>query len=129
MKNLTTPAGWKEFLKDFAGGSNGNPWPGGVSATEEKLLAAEQRLKIKLPPSYRAFLSASNGWTNASRAVPILKPVEKLKWFKREHRDWVEAYTAPMQGMDLPLSTLNLILPAHCFSNSARTTHCKVAGG
>ena len=74
-----------------------------AGATEEQVAKVEAKLKVKLPPSYRAFLLASNGMKNASRAVPVLKPVEKVKWFGREHRDWVQAYTAPMQGIDLPL--------------------------
>ena len=98
MKNPTTKAEWNDFLKALE-----DPGLGSDGATEDALLAVEIRLKIKLPPSYRAFLSASNGLKNASRSVPVLKPAEKLKWFKREHRDWVEAYTTPMQGVDLPL--------------------------
>ena len=64
------------------------------------LRKAENRLKIALRPSYRAFLSSSNGWRNASREVPILRPVEKIRWFKREHREWVHAYADPMQGTE-----------------------------
>jgi hypothetical protein len=98
MCALETTSQWRDFLRQHAGAENLCG-----SATEEQLDKAEAKLKIKFPPSYRAFLVASNGLKNASRAVPVLKPVDKLKWFKREHKDWVEAYTAPMQGMDLPL--------------------------
>ena len=31
-------------------------------ATEEQIMKAETRLGVKFPPSYRAFLSVSNGW-------------------------------------------------------------------
>jgi hypothetical protein len=64
------------------------------------LLKAESRLKAKLPPSYRAFLAVSNGWRNASLEVPILRPIEKTRWFNREHREWVQAYMDPMQGTE-----------------------------
>ena len=97
---MTTTAEWNDFLKKFADASTSGSWLGNAGATGEKLLAAEKRLKIKLPPSYRAFLSASDGWQNASRAVPVLQRVEKIRWFGRAHRDWVQAYTAPMQGLD-----------------------------
>lgn len=89
---------WLDWLTRHSGPEN---LTGG--ATEVQLAKVEAKLKIKLPPSYRMFLSASNGLKNASRAVPVLEPVEKLKWFNREHRDWVQAYTAPTEGMDLPL--------------------------
>jgi hypothetical protein len=29
--------------------------------------------------------------------------VENIQWFKKEHRDWVQAYVDPMQGIDVPL--------------------------
>jgi hypothetical protein len=95
----STPADWNQFLTSFAA-TVGNEWPGSPPASEEQLLQAENRLKVKLPPSYRAFLAASNGWRNASREVPILRPIEKIRWFKREHRDWVQAYLDPMQGTE-----------------------------
>jgi len=95
MNSTSTPSEWREFLsqlveaKDLCAG-----------ATEEVLVKVEARLKVKLPPSYRAFLGASNGVENVSQFVPVLKPVEKVKWFAREHRDWVQAYTDPMAGVD-----------------------------
>lgn len=97
---LSTQTEWMHFLKSFAVALQTNEWPGNPAASEEHLLKAENRLKTTLPPSYRAFLSASNGWRNASRAVPLLRPIEKIRWFKREHRDWVLAYTDPMQGVE-----------------------------
>ena len=98
LQALINQSQWQVFLELLVGRENRC-----AGATEEQLLKAEMKLKAKLPPSYRTFLKASNGLKEASRAVPVLKSVEKLKWFGREHRDWVQAYTAPMQGMDLPL--------------------------
>lgn len=98
MKMPATPSQWRVFLQRLVGERNLR-----AGAAEERLAAVEAKLKVKLPPSYRTFLTASNGLQNASRAVPVLKPVEKLKWFGREHREWVQAYTTPMQGLDLPL--------------------------
>lgn len=95
---LQTAGEWNEFLRSFAAAIGGE-WPGSPALSEEHLLSVENRLKIKLPPSYRAFLLVSNGWRRASREVPVLRPVEKIEWFKKEHRDWVQAYVDPMQGM------------------------------
>lgn len=39
-------------------------WLGQAGATEEQLAAAEERLGVQLPPSYRAFLGASNGFSH-----------------------------------------------------------------
>lgn len=98
---MSAIASWSDFLKEFASAAGAGSWPGEPGATEEQLSAAEQKLKVKLPPSYRAFLAASNGWRGASQSIPVLRGVQKLKWFRKEHRDWVEAYT--MQGMEPPL--------------------------
>ena len=95
---LSTPTEWSQFLRSFADALRTSEWPGNPAASEGRLLKAESRLKVTLPPSYRAFLSASNGWRNASREVPVLRAVEKIRWFKKEHREWVQAYTDPMQG-------------------------------
>ena len=51
-------------------------WLGYPGATEEQIMNLETRLGRKLPPSYRAFLKASNGFRQpgigtASRRVGI----------------------------------------------------------
>jgi hypothetical protein len=103
MSTMSTPAEWRGFLEKFAAAIGAREWPGSPAAPEEELLAAEKRLKSNLPPSYRAFLSASNGWSQTSRAVPVLRPVERIRWFGREHAEWVRAYQEPMQGIDPPV--------------------------
>jgi hypothetical protein len=99
---LQTVAEWNEFLKTFAA-AIGSERPGSPASSEERLSAVEEKLKIKLPPSYRTFLLATNGWSKASREVPVLRSVENIRWFKKEHRDWVQAYVDPMQGMGVLL--------------------------
>ncbi len=54
-------------------------WCGSPSAPESEILAAEKRLGVKLPPSYRAFLSISNGWRPFSEAIERLLPVEEIE--------------------------------------------------
>lgn len=89
---MTSLGEWQSFLKRYADAIGCGEWPGNAGASEELLAAIEKRLKVTLPPSYRAFLAASNGWRQASRAVPVLRAAEKIKWFRKEHADWVEAY-------------------------------------
>ncbi|MCX4963237.1 SMI1/KNR4 family protein [Streptomyces sp. NBC_00654] len=45
--------------------------------------ALEERLGTRLPPSYRAFLQASNGWRYTGTAVYLLGVAEDVHW----HRD------------------------------------------
>lgn len=92
MQALSNTAEWQKFLKEFADRDGVEEWPGNAGASEQQLVEVEARLKVKLPPSYRNFLSASNGWRRASTLVPDLRSVEKIKWFRKEHKDWLGAY-------------------------------------
>ncbi|MER5982825.1 SMI1/KNR4 family protein [Streptomyces sp. NPDC001787] len=52
-------------------------------AGEQGTAALEERLGTRLPPSYRAFLQASNGWRYTGTAVYLLGVAEDVHW----HRD------------------------------------------
>jgi len=75
-------------------------WLGYTGATEKEIVRIEKRLAIKLPPSYRNFLKASNGWRFPSTFIFDLLPVEKIAWFKEQNQDWIDAYVGP--SIDLP---------------------------
>jgi len=92
MNAMSNPEEWLPFLKKYAEATGADKWPGSLGASEQQLIAAEDRLKVKLPPSYRAFLSATNGWRFASDNVPVVRAVENIRWFRKEHKDWYEAY-------------------------------------
>jgi len=93
MSALLNPEEWSEFLKQFATAAQVKTWPGSPGTSKEKLIATEARLKVTLPPSYRAFLTATNGWALAlPPTLPGLRAVEGIKWFRKEHKDWVDAY-------------------------------------
>jgi hypothetical protein len=70
-------------------------WLGFPGADEEQILAAEGRIGITFPPSYRAFLKASNGWRGAgyysNGVFPFeLLPVEKIDWFRVNNQEWID---------------------------------------
>jgi hypothetical protein len=98
---LTVPE-WREFLRSYSseylnseylheltekGRGDVNivqrqtRWLGYEQASEEAVLAAEDRLGIRLPPSYRNFLLASNGWSAIARSLYELLKVEEIGWF------------------------------------------------
>lgn len=83
---------WRKFLEAHARACDAVEWPGCPSANDLKIKQVEEHLGIALPPSYRTFLKTSNGWQIASRSVPVLRPVEKLRWFGKEYREWTAAY-------------------------------------
>jgi hypothetical protein len=64
-------------------------------ATEDQIRAAEDRLGIALPPSYRSFLKASNGWGKITRAIDQMFTVEQVDWFRVITPSWVSVYDEP----------------------------------
>lgn len=50
-------------------------------ATEAEIAAAEERLGVRLPPSYRRFLGASNGWRLDEGSVHRLGAAHEVNWF------------------------------------------------
>lgn len=50
-------------------------------AAEEEIAAAEERLGVRLPPSYRRFLGVSNGWRLDGGSVHRLGAAHEIGWF------------------------------------------------
>jgi hypothetical protein len=65
-------------------------WLGYPGASEEQVAQAESRLGTVLPPSYRAFLKASNGWRRTGPFIDRLWSTAEIEWFVVRHRDWAE---------------------------------------
>lgn len=103
MNGMSTQEEWLAALKKYAAAAGTDKFIAYAGAAEDQIAAAEERLKIKLPPSFRTFLSACNGWKFASDMTPIIRPVEKIRRFRKEHKDWYEAYH---MGADEPLSAM-----------------------
>jgi hypothetical protein len=70
-------------------------WLGYAGAPEDEVAATEKRLATRLPPSYRAFLKASNGWRFPSISIFDLLPAAKVIWFRDQNQDWIDAYAGP----------------------------------
>lgn len=89
---------WREFLRgysddylrlatdeDMAGldaVQRESRWLGYEAAGEKEIRATEERLGRSLPPSYRNFLLASNGWRNIDAELGELLKVEEIGWFE-----------------------------------------------
>jgi hypothetical protein len=63
-------------------------------ATEEQIAAAEARLGVRLPPSYRTFLSVSNGWPVMWHSVEPgeLWPAERIGLWRVQDPEAVEVW-------------------------------------
>ncbi|SDJ05729.1 SMI1/KNR4 family protein [Nonomuraea jiangxiensis] len=84
------PHDWDQFLKrwteewliahpDLAGELTAG-WPGYPPASTEQIATLEQRLGRPLPPSYRDFLQASNGWRFTIPFVDELRGANDVGW-------------------------------------------------
>jgi hypothetical protein len=66
-------------------------WAGAEPAGEEAIVAAEERLGVRLPPSYRNFLQVSDGWEDIG-SVDLFR-VGEVGWFADLMADLVEAWS------------------------------------
>lgn len=57
-------------------------WLGTEPADEPTLVAAEQRLGIRFPPSLRAFLSVTNGWHGVGGWIEQVSGCEGIDWLR-----------------------------------------------
>ncbi len=76
---------------------------GAPGASEAELRALEARLGVALPPSYRAFLQASDGFLQPGVIVPRLLPAREVAWYRAAHRDTIDAW-ATGAGADDPVA-------------------------
>ena len=83
-------------------------WLGYAPASSAAIRQVENRLGVTLPPSLRAFYTASNGWRTVGCFIYEVMPVEKLGWIADlEPNLWegavdLEEYYAHGGGASLP---------------------------
>ncbi|MEU6768055.1 SMI1/KNR4 family protein [Streptomyces sp. NPDC046853] len=70
-------------------------WLGHEPASEEAVLAAEERLGVRLPPTYRNFLLTSNGWSSIGELD--LLAVGEIGWFP-DLTDLLDYWSSPGEG-------------------------------
>src|SRR5437879_5223435 len=65
-------------------------WLGSPGATTTQIAQAEARLGTTLPPSYRDFLMATNGWRRTTPYIDKMWSTEEIDWFYVRHHDWID---------------------------------------
>jgi hypothetical protein len=90
---------WSAEISDKAKAGAGIPanligegWLGLPGASPAQIWEAENRLRLKLPPSYRQFLIVANGWRFTTPLVGMLLSVERVEPFHLKYPSWVAAY-------------------------------------
>jgi hypothetical protein len=69
-------------LRDVTDEQRAAGWLGYEGADEERLVVLEQRLGVRLPASYRAFLGASDGWLNLGPFMWTMRRTDAIGWFR-----------------------------------------------
>jgi hypothetical protein len=89
---------WNKTLLDNGYGERLEPeagnWFGKKGATEEQIVQLEKRLGKTLPPSYREFLSFSNGWKYPTAFIDELWSTDKVEWFSVRNQDWADIWSS-----------------------------------
>lgn len=80
-------------------------WLGYPGAPPAAIEWAEARLGATLPPSYRAFLMASNGWRDAGSFVQKLWSTDEIAWLATRHRERIDAWLEGERTYGEPLPT------------------------
>jgi hypothetical protein len=77
-------------------------WLGYPGASEDEIAAVEKRLGRTLPPSYRSFLKASNGWMQTGHFIDDLWPVDQLEWHRNFDPQSIAIWSESDSWDDLP---------------------------
>jgi hypothetical protein len=77
-------------------------WLGYPAASEAEIVEAETRLNTRFPPSYRAFLSVSNGWRNSDWTEMHLYSTSEIDWFTSRNQAWIDAWQSTVAESPIP---------------------------
>lgn len=114
--NTMNPTQWRELLTEisrvlllrdewsdandvsrprFSNEARASGFIGYDGATEEQIVAAEARLGVRFPPSYRAFLSVSNGWPEMWGSIEPgqLWGTEHIQWARDQDPNLIEVFS------------------------------------
>ncbi|QIS20583.1 hypothetical protein F6W96_22090 [Nocardia terpenica] len=91
-------------------------WLGYAPAAEADVAAVEDRLGLRLPPSYRSFLLTTDGWRHAGEFVWKMRDTTNLGWLRdleSSWESWADLVTeAPVGAPGNPLSR-GLLISLH----------------
>ena len=113
---LTTPEEWRGYLREYSEtylrtanryqralldpGQAAAGWMGHEPAGEEAVAAAEQRLGVRFPPSFRAFLLTTDGWDGVGGWVGLVYGCKDISWLRDTGwgEEFIEIYSDDEDG-------------------------------
>ena len=79
-------------------------WLGYPRATNEEISAAENRLGLTLPPSYKSFLTITNGWWMFDSLFGGLRPVQEVERLATENQELIDDWNKGWEMGDESIS-------------------------
>jgi len=73
-------------------------WLGYPGATDTEISTVEARLETTLPPSYRNFLAASNGWQKLDIMIDRLLSNQEIDWLASKNQEFIDGW---MTGIEI----------------------------
>ena len=105
----------EDFRDDLTPEARSSGWCGLPPASEEEVLEVEMRLGLTLPPSYRSFLSVSNGWRPFDNLIERLMTVLEIGYYREIDPEDVAMTQKYFQENDISdIDYLDYDNPAHC---------------
>lgn len=92
LSKISTALGQGEDLREEYKSSNTN-WLGFDGVSNADIQVHERRLNTYLPPSYKEFLKASNGFKQLNCFVWDILPIDKIDWLKTAEPTLFELYS------------------------------------
>jgi hypothetical protein len=83
------------LVKELAEKDRSLDFLGFPPASDKQIEAAEHRLGIRLPPSYKNFLKATNGFRVLNSFIQCLRPAAEIDWFRVENKGWAKTWNEP----------------------------------
>nr|BFE83808.1 hypothetical protein GCM10020093_064090 [Planobispora longispora] len=77
-------------------------WLGAEGAAEAEIVRHEERLGMRLPPSYREFLQVTNGWDEETRSSLRLLPIAEVGWTRDVDPGLAETWGPKLGLPDIP---------------------------
>lgn len=94
-------------------------WLGYEGADEQRIAALEDRLGTRLPPSYRSFLGASDGWSHLGPFMYEMCTIGALDWLDDDDADmYMDTHD------DEPDDASKRVRPPSCSSRTRATPSC-----
>ncbi|TWG00677.1 SMI1/KNR4 family protein SUKH-1 [Kitasatospora viridis] len=77
-------------------------WLGTAGAGSDEIAELEERLGVRLPPSYRQFLRTSNGWLDTTGGIKRLLPTREVGWTGDIDPELVSSWVGSAGSFEVP---------------------------